>query len=239
MGASQQALLMAGAAGSGSDTYWANVTLLLGFEEGNGATSFVDDSGTFATITGENGGAVTTSQFKFGTGSLDLPGTTGAQRGQIAQAANAGFDFGSGDFTVECWARYISGQGLSHWHILDANQTGTSRFILRYFNATSIQFIGQTAGVVTVAYTYSWTSGNWVHVAATRSGNDWRVFVDGVATAPVTDSGTIASGTTALYIGNSDNNDAFGGQIDEVRFTKGVARYTGNFTPPTAAFPRS
>lgn len=229
-------LKKAGASG-GTDPSFANVTLLLGFNHSNGATSFTDDSGTF-TVTGENGGAVTTSQSKFGTGSLDIPGTTGAQRGQIAQAANAGFDFGSGDFTIECWARYVSGNGTPAWHIFDANQTGTSRFILRYNATTTLQF-GINGGSTTIQHTYTWTSGTWIHLAVTRSGNDYRMFVDGSPTSPTTDASAINAGTTALYIGNSDSNDGFGGQIDEVRFTKGVARYTASFTPPSAAFPRS
>lgn len=224
-------------AASGNDPYFANVTLLLGFNHADGATSFTDDSGTF-TVTGQNGGAVTTSQSKFGTGSLDIPGTTGAQRGEIAQAANAGFDFAGGDFTIECWARYVSGNGTPSYHIFDANQTGTSRFILRYNSLTTLQF-GINGGSTTIQHTYTWTSGAWIHLAVTRSGDDYRMFVDGVATSPTNLAGAINSGTTPLYIGNSNNNDGFGGQIDEVRFTKGVARYTATFTPPSAAFPRS
>lgn len=225
-----------GAAGGGGPSF-ANVTLLLGFEDGNGATSFDDESTVNFTVTGQNGGVATTAQSKFGGGSLDIPGTTGAQRAEIAQAANAGFDFGSGDFCIECWARYISGNGIAQWHILDANQTGTSRFLLRYTSATTVEFFLNGASHIT--QTYSWTSGNWVHLAVSRSGNSWRLFVDGNPSATVTSATTMASGTTALYIGNSDNNDGWGGQIDEVRFTKGEAVYTAAFTPPTAAFPRS
>ena len=226
------------ASDSGADPYWSSVTLLLGFEDGSGATSFADDSGTF-TVTGQGGGAVTTAQAKYGTGSLDVPGTTGAARGEIAQAANAGFDFGGGDFTIELWARYLSGQGQTQWHILDANQTGTPRFLLRYTNTDTLSF-GVNGVSTTTQSTYAWTSGNWVHLAYSRSGNDGRLFADGALLTTTDLSGvTINSGTTALYIGNSDTGDVFGGQIDEVRFTKGVGRYTAAFTPPAAAFPRA
>jgi hypothetical protein len=237
MGASQQSLLMSSGASAGGPAF-ANVTLLLGFEDGNGATTFADASNSAFTVTGQSGAAVTTSQSKFGGGSLDIPGTTGAQRGEIAQATNSGFAFGSGNFCIECWARYISGQGTPTWHMLDANQTGTARFLLRY-NASSLRFEFFLNGSSLFTPSYTWTSGNWVHVAVTRENATWRMFADGSQIGTATDSSTMNTGTTALYIGNSDNNDGFGGQFDEIRFVKGEAVYTASFTPPTAAFPRS
>lgn len=238
IGACGPGFFAAAAGGGGGDPHWSSVTLLLGFEDGNGATTFDDESTTNFTVTGQDGGAVTTSQFKFGTGSLDVSGTGGDKRGQIASAANAGFAFGSGDFTIECWARYVSGQGEPSWHILDANQTGTSRFLLRYNGAGTLQFF--VNGSVLLAYVYSWTSGNWVHLAISRNGTDWRLFVDGVLGSSVSGDSTVMNGgSTALYLGNSTGGDQWGGQIDEVRFTKGVGRYTAAFSPPTAAFPRS
>ena len=223
--------------GGGPGATFSNVTLLLGFEDGNGATSFTDDSNSAFTVTGQGGGQVTTSQSKFGGGSLQVHGTSGAARAEIAQAANAGFDFGGGPFCIECWVRYISGQGQSQWHILDANQTGTARFLLRYEGTTNLNFY--VNGTILMTPTYTLPDGVWEHIAVTRDGDDWRMFAAGVLLTTVNSATTMASGTTALYIGNSDNGDVFGGEIDEVRFVKGEPVYTSTFTPPTTAFPRS
>ena len=83
------------------------------------------------------------------------------------------------------------------------------------------------------------------HVAVVRDGNTFRVFLDGVETATADATGvTIHNSTTALAIGALSNTggapmgEGSAAWIDELRITQGVARYTGNFTPPTAAFPR-
>jgi hypothetical protein len=228
----------ASAGGGGGDPLWANVTLLLNMLEANGATTLIDNSASAFSVSGQGGAVITTAQSPFvGGGSLDLSGTAGAKRGEIASAANAGFAFAAGDYCVECWIRYVSGQGEPSWHILDANQTGTSRFLLRYNGATALQWY--INGTVRVQASVAFTSGTWYHVAVTRSGNDHRLFVGGVQKSTANDSVTMNTGSTALYIGNSTNGDQWGGQVGPIRFTKGAARYTSNFTPPTAVFPTS
>jgi hypothetical protein len=80
---------------------------------------------------------------------------------------------------------------------------------------------------------------NWHHVAVVRSSGTMNFYFDGSAqgsgTADSTNysgaAGTLRIGASGAYI--SDLN----GYIDDLRITKGVARYTANFTPPTAAFP--
>ena len=75
---------------------------------------------------------------------------------------------------------------------------------------------------------------SWSHVAYTRQGSTYRVFVDGVLQG--TGTGTSAFSFDTLGSTNGGNQDV-NGYIDDLRITKGVARYTSNFTPPTAPFP--
>ena len=78
----------------------------------------------------------------------------------------------------------------------------------------------------------------WHHVAFTRLGTSYNVWVDGVSSATSTFSGLSgASGTSYIGYRGSDTIELLDGRIDDLRITKGVCRYTGAFTPPTAAFP--
>jgi hypothetical protein len=78
-----------------------------------------------------------------------------------------------------------------------------------------------------------------VHYALVRSGNTMRMFRDGVQTASASISVSISNNTLFNVGGNGECGGAcfLNGYIDDVRFTRGVARYTANFTPPTHPFP--
>ena len=82
---------------------------------------------------------------------------------------------------------------------------------------------------------YAEQIGQWVHLAVTRgSSNDYRVFINGVQIGTtVTDSNAIPDSTT-YYIGqNGALARPFNGYITDLRITRGYARYTATFTPPT------
>lgn len=103
------------------------------------------------------------------------------------------------------------------------------------------------AGVLSVysngAYRISTTSGaivelnTWTHVAATRSGGTTRVFVNGVLTGSNTNSYSPAYTNPLIGVNSSYTPAIFQGYIDDLRITKGYARYTAAFTPPTRPLP--
>jgi hypothetical protein len=85
------------------------------------------------------------------------------------------------------------------------------------------------------------SQGVWHHVALVRYGNTLTTYVDGVAGTPADCTG-ISFGDSGFTVQLGGVNNApydapLNGYIDEFRVTKGVARYTGSFTPPTQAFP--
>jgi hypothetical protein len=80
------------------------------------------------------------------------------------------------------------------------------------------------------------TTGQWYHVAFVRSGTTLTPYLDGVASTTATTSATFTTSATNLRVGRYWSGD-FDGYIDDLRITKGVARYTSNFTPTTVAFP--
>jgi hypothetical protein len=83
------------------------------------------------------------------------------------------------------------------------------------------------------------TDGNWHHIACCRSGTDHRIFFDGTQQgATATDSTNYDKSDVGMVIGSAGGvGGGYSGHLDDIRITKGVARYTSNFTAPTAAFP--
>ena len=208
--------------GGEKDPQWANVSLLLHMNGSNGGTTFTDNSSNAHAITAFGNAQISTSDKKYGTGALLLDGN-----GDYLQTpANAAFAFGTGDLTVECWCKpsiVTDNDGLftfgglfvsvyqSNWYLGTGGTGGT--------------LMGSAA------------SGSWQHVAVTRSGSNLRLFVDGVQKGSTLTNSTNLTGNQ-LFIGYYFNGSfGFNGLIDEFRVAKGIARYTSNFTPPTAPFP--
>jgi hypothetical protein len=93
------------------------------------------------------------------------------------------------------------------------------------------------AAAVNISYA-SWSPNNdqWYHIAVDRSGTDIKLYIDGTSVATGSSNYNISE-STAFYVGiNSDGSTrSWNGWIDEFRVSS-VARYAGNFTPPTSAY---
>jgi len=211
--------------------------LLLHLDGTNGSTTFPDNSASNHTFT-TGGGSLTTTNPKFGTASLTSAGSL-----YISSPDSADWFFGSGQFTVETWiypTSAISGvRSVIAQFGGPASQLGWNLA----FNGNTLNFFYSTTGtdnpVVTGSYTP--TLNTWVHIAADRdASNVLRVYAGGSVVASGTVSATFFDSNRILVVGNDGGvSRGFVGQIDEVRITKGLARYGGAFTPPSAPFPDS
>jgi hypothetical protein len=78
----------------------------------------------------------------------------------------------------------------------------------------------------------------WHHVAVVRTGTAYLGFVDGAQEFSNNITGAMSNPAVALAIGTNSNGGeiGFNGQIDEVRLSKGIARWTTTFTPPNAPY---
>ena len=222
----------------GVDPYFANVSLLLSMDGGNGSTSFADSSLNNVALTPGGSAVMSTAQSKFGGSSFDAGVSTQAR---LTAASGDNFAF-PGDFTVECWA-YFTQTGIGYQGLVSTYTTGDqTAWVLVLETDSTIAFYGSAGSNWAInAITSTVPSTNaWHHIAVSRTGTAIRVFLDGAVILNDTSSTSVASGTT-LEIGNyayfPGGRSALRGYIDEVRITKGVARYTAAFTPPTAAFP--
>tara|TARA_R110002126_G_scaffold123455_2_gene265425 strand:- start:503 stop:4555 length:4053 start_codon:yes stop_codon:yes gene_type:complete len=144
--------------------------------------------------------------------------------------SNSAFAFGTGDFTVECWAYFTSVASFPTITDSRASTSSTAGFNLGLSSAkvqlytTSQLLIGATTLVVNT----------WYHIAITRSGTTLRIWLNGVQDATTTNS-TNWSDTTFVIGATPSAVNLMTGYISNVRLVKGTAVYTSTFTPPTGA----
>jgi hypothetical protein len=212
------------------DAYFSNVSLLLHFDGSNGGTSFPDSSSNNVAIT-RSGATTETGTVLFGTASGDF--STGTR--YLTAVASALFGFGTGDFTLELWLYWSSGAGNET--LVDFRASDIATPLL--FGITSAGAARTYDGVtVRTGGTINASAGN--HLAWVRASNVNTVYVNGVSGHTWTESRDFGSSKPlCIGVNVSKTTEIFNGYLDELRITKGVARYTGTFTPPTAAFPDS
>jgi hypothetical protein len=179
---------------------------------------------------------VSTTQYKYGTGSMYFDGT-----GDYITAYNPNlFLFGTSDFTAEAWV-YPTSFPSEAAMITTAHPTDQNGFTINVQGSTGNIILALGSGTWTVLVSSgagTLTTNNWQHIALTRSGNVFRFFINGTQTYTVTNSLSLTNPNNLLTVGGRTpgSGQYFNGYIDDLRITRGYARYTSNFTPPAAAF---
>jgi len=167
----------------------------------------------------------------------------------LEPGANEDFIFTSGDFTIDLWVypspkanyRRLVGYGadqpgwdsITGWHwIFGIQNDGTIDF--------QYQITGNTSQSVSTVVTI--TDNTWTHLAAVRTGSTIYVFVNGIIRATKTSAPDMilpSNGKNfcvATYSGETADTYRYIGYMDELRVSKGIARWTTGFTPPTSAY---
>ena len=140
------------------------------------------------------------------------------------------FEFGTGDFTVECWM-YFSAITTSALQVIFSSGTDSNAF---FFHADADQLSVGTTSAFISNQTTTFSSGQWYHVAACRSGTTLRLFKNGTQVgSSVTDSTDWQQGGNARVGANMSAGQAVNGYISDLRVVKGTAVYTSDFAPPT------
>ena len=224
------------AAAGGGDPYWANVTFLGIYESGkaDGNTSFDDASTNNLTIDVNGAAQWDTAQFPSGADASALHGPLNTDF--LSVAANAAFGFGTGDFTIECYARFDL---LDQSSAVFSVGTGT---VLEVYSLTdgTLNLWGGSAGDSIAGSAGDILVDTWYHLAISRASGNMRLFKDGTQIGS-TDANTADYGASQkFYMGAENSGTEFlEGWLHSVRVTKGVGRYTSNFTPPTIPLPTS
>jgi hypothetical protein len=147
---------------------------------------------------------------------------------------------GTEDFTVECWI-YLADVTTNATKVIIGGATNNA-FGFRVGQAynSNVQALGiYKSSISDNDYaSFTFVASTWYHVAVTRSGSTIRFFVNGTqGTTQGTSVGAfsfVAPTSVRVGIGQS-GLEPFNGYIDDLRITKGYARYTSNFTAPTSA----
>ena len=212
--------------------------LLLHFDGADGSTTFTDSAWAQAahTVTPNGNAQLDTAQSKFGGASLLLDGSGD----YLSLDGSSDFAFGTGDFTIDCWIWRDGGTGGNE-EFYDSRGVGDAGTNSPVIYVSSDGKLHWFANGNLIDSTTTVSTGAWHHVAVARSGTNTKLFLDGVQ------EGSTLSSDTRNYL-NAANRPLIGvagpgpggndwkGWIDELRVSKGTARWTANFTPPGSAY---
>jgi Concanavalin A-like lectin/glucanases superfamily len=206
---------------NGGDANFSNVVLLMRADGTDGSTTFLDHSLSTKTLTANGNVQIDTAQSQWGGSSALFDGTGD----YVSAVASTDFEFGSGDFTIEFWVRVNSGSDFSVFYTEDGKTSlhyDASRWVWRA-NDLNVFVTADSAGAT------------FDHVALVRNGSTTRVYRNAVLIATGTSIDCVNT-NSAIRIGTGYRS--LNGWLDDLRITKGVARYTSaGFALPTAAFP--
>ena len=184
------------------------------------------------------GAAISTTQSKFGGSSMAFDGNGDYLLLPNPQTQN--FVYGTGNFTIEFWFYMSALAGSGNFYVLyDGRPSATTGAYvnLAINNATPESYVNGATVITGSAL----SANTWYHFAYARSGSSTKMFINGTQVGSTyTDNTNYINaanrpviGTNGFSIGSSN----FNGYINDLRITRGYARYTANFTPPTTAFP--
>jgi len=208
-------------------TATSNTTLLLPF-----TNAAVYDNTMLSNLETVGNVQANTSVFKYGTGALKFNGTTD----YLTIPNNSNFSFGTGDFTIEMWVYASSFSGYRT--LIDARGSDSTVSYGLFLETTSGQLYWYD-GSATQMSSSGPPLNTWTHIAAVRTSGVLKMFIAGVQVYSAANTNA-QNPTGPLLIGKNIGSTAyFNGYIDELRITKGAARYTTAFTPSTNAFSAS
>ena len=220
------------------DDKFDKVVALFNFDgsDGDRTTSGLDASNNNLSLTYDSAGdELSTTQKKFGSTSLYIADN-------VRVSSTEGFNMGTGDFTMEAWFYFTT---LSAgFGIFDQWNSGTSLARSQLWHGSSaggqLKFYHSIAGQSTQTISFAnptISTGSWIHLALVRQGGTVKLYVDGTADSTSGSTSGNVHRTDDMWFGDQQTGGGNAPQyyMDDLRITKGAARYTSNFTAPTSA----
>ena len=216
-------------ASAATDPDFSDVSLLLKMDGSNGSTTFTDDSSNSLTIAVNGNTQISTANSKYGGASAYFDGN-----GDYLEApASSLTNLVDTDWTVECWFNAPAVSGIKG--IFATRQGGGSWQPYYALEVTSGNVVNANRNFTRTAVG-TYTPNQWHHIAMVRTSSDGllKIYLDGTSIDSV--SSNAPNIDLNFVIGLMSNWGGyygyFSGYIDDFRVTKGVARYTADFTPP-------
>lgn len=200
----------------------------------DGAAQFYDESGKVWTVTGD--AQLDTAQKKWVASGL-FDGSD-----SIDRSSDSDLSFGTGAFTIDFWFRLSSLSG-SYDNVLDNRQSlenSVNSFTVSLTKDAGTGFMfGQGLGYSYFAAPF--VADTWYHMAVVGNGGadgerTIKVYVDGQLSLGCTVTTNYNINRDRLMIGNAYDGNGLKGWIEELRISKGIARWTSDFTPPTVEY---
>jgi hypothetical protein len=176
-------------------------------------------------------------------GSFEFDGTGDG----ITTPDNTDFEFGSGEFTIECWVKQDDTSGFDQF-VGKYGGSGDGEYIVgkngntptfywtdaggnNFMNATNFRAPSGVAGLLDA----------WYHMACVRKGDVFTMYINGVCENSTTDATTLVTTSNKLTVGveNDLSSSPFDGYLQDVRIYKGVAKYSGTTIGTQYFFPPS
>jgi hypothetical protein len=224
--------------GTRTDSNSSSIVLAIPMDGANNGTTFTDEhatikgSGSAKSITRTN--AVTsTAQSKY----YGSSGYFDGNNDYLSIPDSADFDFGTGDYTIEAWlyATSFAGSGGSAMRFYAQSTGGGGGG-----NGLSITILDSGAirpdanGVTLLTSSQTLKLNGWIHCAVVRNSGTTTVYINGFGSGSTTTSYNVASSSSVLIGAEVTGGGYYAGYMNDLRVYKGVAKYTGNFNPPSS-----
>ena len=202
------------------------------------STVFIDEAGK--TFTANGNAQIDTAQSKLGdaSGLFDGTGDTLSSADSVDWQLDGGSN--SNKWTTDFWARFNGDPGTGIQGFVQQRESA-SEFWSLFLNNNNLQIVIRTGGVAVVSIQNAWNpaTATWYHVACVKNGTSgYMMFIDGTQIGTTqTDTDTMPNFAGGLLVADhfdsAGAHNYFNGWMDELRISKGIARWTANFTPPT------
>jgi len=219
-----------------TDSYFDNVILLAHMDD---SVSWTDSSNNVRLLSPQNGASILSSGY-FDSG---LNCNPGLERFVVVLFGTTNSTL-TADFTMEAM---VNTGSVVRAHVVghspSQNDARSCHLYIRNGRCVFRVFAASTYGDTEYTGSLTISASNWYHLAVSRNSGIVRTFVNGYLDLSITESNVFSETLNRFQIGgwrqSFTNEHIVDGYVDEVRITRGVGRYTSNFSIPTTKHPNT